>query len=196
MSLSSAVLLKSSPCELEVERAHIYTLLSAILVAPANSNLVAVINNCNINTSTWKALKDDFNHKNLESLDDEYHRLFIGLGTGELLPYYSHYSSGCLMGKPLSDLKDDLRAMGLEPQVTQKDPIDHIAGVFEVMRLSISVLSLSFEQQKEFFKKNIISWVDDFFNDLSKIQQIKHYHLVAYFGQWFMQAERKYFNLS
>jgi TorA maturation chaperone TorD len=73
------------------------------------------------------------------------------------------------MGKPLSNLRDDIRAMGLESQDTQKDPTDHIAGVFEVMRLSISGLSLSLEQQKIFFEKNIASWVDEFFNDLSKI---------------------------
>jgi TorA maturation chaperone TorD len=47
----------------------------------------------------------------------------------ELLPYYSHYLAGCLMGKPLSNLRDDIRAMGLESQDTQKDPTDHIAGV-------------------------------------------------------------------
>jgi DNA polymerase III alpha subunit len=41
---------------------------------------------------------------------------------GELLPYYSHYLAGCLMGKPLSNLRDDIRAMGLESQDTQKDP--------------------------------------------------------------------------
>ncbi|SHN90772.1 hypothetical protein BHECKSOX_1034 [Bathymodiolus heckerae thiotrophic gill symbiont] len=183
-----------SSCHLEAERSNIYALLSAILIAPANSNLIDIINDCHINTDTWQALKDNFNHENLESLDDEYHRLFIGLGTGELLPYYSHYLAGCLMGKPLSNLRDDIRAMGLESQDTQKDPTDHIAGVFEVMRLSISGLSLSLEQQKIFFEKNIASWVDDFFNDLSKIEKVKHYHLVAYFGQWFMQTERRYFN--
>ncbi|CAC9568079.1 hypothetical protein BPUTSESOX_1882 [uncultured Gammaproteobacteria bacterium] len=182
-------------CHLEAERSNIYALLSALLVAPIDSNLINIINNCNIDTDTWKVLKDNFNHTNLESLDDEYHRLFIGLGTGELLPYYSHYLAGCLMGKPLSNLRDDIRAMGLELQTTQKDPTDHIAGIFEVMRLSISELSLSLDQQKVFFEKNIASWVDNFFNDLSEIQEIKHYHLVAYFGQWFMQTERKYLNL-
>lgn len=198
METTINVLTKStdSACYLEAERSSIYALLSAMLVAPVNPNLIEIINNCNISTNSWKMLKDNFNHANLESLDDEYHRLFIGLGTGEILPYYSHYLTGCLMGKPLSNLRDDLRAMGLEPQTTQKDPTDHIAGIFEVMRLSISNLSLSFEQQKVFFEKNIASWVDDFFNDLSKIQEIKHYHLVAHFGQWFMQVERKYFNLS
>jgi TorA maturation chaperone TorD len=107
-----------SSCHLEAERSNIYALLSAILIAPANSNLIDIINDCHINTDTWQALKDNFNHENLESLDDEYHRLFIGLGTGELLPYYSHYLAGCLMGKPLSNLRDDIRAMGLESQDT------------------------------------------------------------------------------
>jgi hypothetical protein len=41
----------------------------------------------------------------------------------------------------------------------KKDPTAHIAGIFEVMRLSISELSLSLDQQKVFFEKNIASWV-------------------------------------
>lgn len=181
-----------SLCNLDTERASIYALLSAIFAAPAQQGLITVINNCHIETDSWQTLKDNFNATNLESLDDEYHRLFIGVGTGELLPYCSHYLTGTLMGKPLSDLKNDFYAMGLEAQATQKNPTDHIAGVFEIMRVSITELSSSIEQQKIFFQKNILSWVDDFFVDLTKTQDIKHYHSVAQFGQWFLQVEKQY----
>ncbi|SMM98551.1 Putative formate dehydrogenase-specific chaperone [uncultured Candidatus Thioglobus sp.] len=183
-------------CDLDRERVHIYALLSAMLSAPAKQDLIEIINNCHIGTESWQALKNDFSTTDLASLDDEYHRLFIGVGVGELLPYYSHYLTNTLMGKPLSDLKDDFHAIGLEPQTTQKDPADHIAGIFEIMRVSITDLSLSLEQQKAFFKKNILSWVDDFFVDLIEVDDIQHYHLVARFGQWFIQVEKQYFDFT
>ena len=41
---------------------------------------------------------------NRESIKDEYHQLFIGVGRGELMPYGSWYLTGYLMEQPLSAL--------------------------------------------------------------------------------------------
>ena len=49
-----------------------------------------------------------------DSIDDEFHELFIGLGKGEVVPYGSLYLTGFLMEKPLSDLRDDLARLGYE----------------------------------------------------------------------------------
>ncbi len=190
--LSENVITTESISDLDAERSSIYALLSAIFAAPAKQNLIDIINNCNIETTSWQTFKNNFITAELESLDDEYHRLFIGLGTGELLPYYSHYLTGTLMGKPLSDLKDDFHLMGLKSQLTQTEPTDHIAGIFEIMRISITKLSLSTEQQKIFFEKNILPWVNDFFTDLINMKNIQHYHLAAKFGKWFMKVEQQH----
>lgn len=176
------------------QRSYIYALLSALLASPADASLVGVINRCNIQSDSWENLKTHFQNTDLAVLDDEYHRLFIGVSTGELLPYKSHYVAGCLMGKPLSELREDIQALGLSVQEQQKNPEDHIAGIFEIMRLVIDDLMLSFEQQKQFFDKHILTWVDDFFNDLINIKDAHSYPLVAYFGQWFIQVEKYYFS--
>ena len=51
---------------------------------------------------------------NPEQLEDEYPSLFIGIGRGKVVPYGSWYLTGFLMEQPLSDLRDDLIALGFE----------------------------------------------------------------------------------
>ncbi|HEY5733160.1 MAG TPA: molecular chaperone TorD family protein, partial [Gammaproteobacteria bacterium] len=44
-------------------------------------------------------------HCEVETIDDEFHALFIGLGRGELVPFGSWYLTGFLMEKPLATLR-------------------------------------------------------------------------------------------
>jgi len=51
---------------------------------------------------------------NEDDLGREYFDLFVGLGGGLLLPYASHYLTGARYGRPLAQLRETLRCLGIE----------------------------------------------------------------------------------
>ncbi len=134
----------------------------------------------------------------LLAIDDEYHDLFIGLGRGELVPYGSWYLTGYLMEKPLSLLRDDLKALGFERDENVVEPEDHVAALCEVMSLlitnesQITDESVDTETQKIFFEKHLSEWVNRFFDDLSNAESAVFYRSVGRFGSAFMNLEKQY----
>ncbi len=125
-------------------------------------------------------------------VDDEYHDLFIGLGRGELVPYGSWYLTGYLMEKPLSLLRDDLKALGFERDESVVEPEDHVAALCEVMSLLIEDESFDTETQTIFFEKHLNAWISRFFDDLSNAKAAVFYRSVGRFGSAFMNLEKQY----
>jgi len=134
----------------------------------------------------------------LSAIDDEYHDLFIGLGRGELVPYGSWYLTGYLMEKPLSLLRDDLKALGFERDENIVEPEDHVAALCEVMALLIANESqigdenVDIETQTIFFEKHMNEWINRFFDDLSTAESAVFYRAVGRFGLAFMNLEKQY----
>ena len=64
---------------------------------------------------------------------DEYVRIFIGVGRGEILPFASYYLTGFLKDKPLAKLRNDMKEIGIEMSADVKEPEDHIASLFDIM---------------------------------------------------------------
>jgi TorA maturation chaperone TorD len=141
-------------------------------------------------------------HCNIEAISDEFHRLFIGIGRGELVPYGSWYLTGFLMEKPLGILRDDLAILGFERADDVSEPEDHIAALSEVMSLLIEegletgVDPVHEPLQKEFFEKHIAPWADRFFVDLSESPSAIFYRSVGRFGLDFIAFEKRYFSMS
>ncbi len=131
----------------------------------------------------------------LESIDDEYHALFIGMGRGELVPYGSWYLTGFLMEKPLALLRDDLSALGFERHSDTHEPEDHIAALCEVMAMLIGE-NQNFSTQTSFFKAHIDSWSGQFFDDLSAAKNAVFYRAVGRFGLAFFGLEHQYFSMN
>lgn len=130
-----------------------------------------------------------------DSIEDEYHDLFIGLGKGEVVPYGSWYLTGFLMEKPLSDLRDDLAILGYERNDDVAEPEDHAAALCEVFSLLIGENS-SVEQQRRFFKAHLEPWLAQFFNDLSEAKSAIFYKGVGRFGTAFITLETEYFSMQ
>lgn len=133
-------------------------------------------------------------HSSVDSLRDEHHALFIGLGRGELVPYGSWYQTGFLMEKPLGLLRADLRALGFERNDEVREPEDHIAALCEVMALLIQD-SVALEVQRRFFNQHIGSWATDFFNDLAGARAAVFYKSVARLGKAVSSLESRYLSL-
>lgn len=130
-----------------------------------------------------------------DSIEDEYHQLFIGLGKGEVVPYGSWYLTGFLMEKPLSDLRDDLSILGFERNEDVCEPEDHAAALCEVFSLLISEGS-TLDQQYQFYKTHMEPWIGHFLNDLSEAKSAIFYKSVGRFGSAFIAFETEYFSMQ
>jgi TorA maturation chaperone TorD len=130
-----------------------------------------------------------------ESIDDEFHELFIGLGKGEVVPYGSWYMTGFLMEQPLSDLRDDLARLGYVRNASVVEPEDHVAALCEVISLMISE-GTELSIQRNFFQTHMANWMNRFFTDLSEARSANFYKSVGRFGAAFIAFENEYFSMQ
>lgn len=132
--------------------------------------------------------------RDLALLEQEYNNLFIGVGKGEVVPYGSWYLTGFLMEQPLSDLRDDLRALGFERSDDTREPEDHVAAIFEVFSVMISDIS-GLPPQQVFFNTHMQPWLERFFADLGDARSADFYCNVAQFGAAFLKLESAYLSM-
>jgi TorA maturation chaperone TorD len=129
-----------------------------------------------------------------ESVDDEFHALFIGIGRGELVPYASWYLTGFLMERPLGRLRDDLVALGFDRQEGVCEPEDHAAALCEVMAILIQE-GERLDAQTRFFRDHIADWLGRFFQDLTEARSAVFYRAVGRFGAAFCALEQRYLSM-
>ena len=127
-------------------------------------------------------------------LEEEFNLLFIGVGKGEIVPYGSWYLTGFLMEQPLSDLRDDLRALGFERSEDTSEPEDHVAAIFEVLSVMIAD-GFSLQQQQVFFETHMQPWLERFFADLGQARSASFYKPVAQFGAAILNLESAYLSM-
>ncbi len=157
-------------------RASTYSLLGALLAAPPAESLIALLTQITPAevrddddlATAWEVLRLAGERATVESLDDEYHTLFVGIGRGELVPYGSWYMTGFLMDQPLAVLRRDLAELGFERQEDIKEPEDHVAALLETMALLINESDASVVVQRRFFQSHMGPWMKSFFLDLQK----------------------------
>lgn len=126
-----------------------------------------------------------------DTVDDEFHDLFIGIGRGELVPYGSWYRTGFLMDRPLVALRRDLALLGLERDRSVAEPEDHIAALAEVMALLADPAEgQDLSTQRLFFSEHIDPWIPSFFTDLQGAKSADFYRPVGRLGAAFLDLER------
>lgn len=128
--------------------------------------------------------------------DDAFHELFIGIGSGVLIPFGSYYLTGFLHEKPLAKLRADMAALGVEHNPDVKEPEDHIASVLEMMAGLIEGRfgpASTLAEQKTFFDAHVGAWAPHFFKDLSETKQSAFYAAVGVLGSVFMEIEAQAF---
>ena len=132
----------------------------------------------------------------VEAEDDAYHELFVGIGSGILIPFGSYYLTGFLHEKPLAKLRTDMTKLGVEQDPDVKEPEDHIASVLELMAGLIDGrfgAPATLEQQRAFFDEHVGSWATHFFKDLSETQPSAFYAALGRLGAIFLEIEKKAF---
>lgn len=183
-------------------RSGTYALLAALLRAPPTPDLLHRLSTIADSEAVdaigqaWLALKAAAQTADLQTLDDEFHRLFIGIGRGALVPYGSWYQTGFTMERPLSELRNDLMALGFQRQSDVYEPEDHIAALYETMALLIQNPTQDPMVVQQFFSQHLAPWCCTFFNDLSQTTSIPFYQAVAQLGAAYMRLEQQYFEMN
>ena len=134
-----------------------------------------------------------------DELRDEYMRLFIGVGRGEILPYASYYLTGFLNDKPLANLRNAMAQMGIERAEGVKDPEDHIASLFDIMSGLIRgsfAADGDLAAQADFFKKHIEPWAPLLMQDIEAAKSAVFYAPVGTIGRAFMDIESEAFGMD
>jgi TorA maturation chaperone TorD len=130
------------------------------------------------------------------AVEQEYFKLFIGVGRGELLPYGSYYLAGFLHDRPLARLRAELARLGIERAGEHAEPEDHAAFVCEVMAgLASRQLDAPPLAERELFERHLKPWIGRFFADLEAAEAADFYRPVGTLGRAFIAIEAEAFAL-
>ncbi|WFU44358.1 Cro/CI family transcriptional regulator [Bradyrhizobium sp. CB82] len=130
-------------------------------------------------------------------VEREYFDLFVGLGRGELLPYASYYLTGFLNERPLSRLRADLTALGIQRVANGSEPEDHAAILCEIMAgLAGGRFEASSEAQRAFFEKHVAPWMGRLFADIESAESANFYRAVGALGRAFVEIETEAFTFA
>lgn len=180
-------------------RAAVYDLLASLLArSPEEETLERLRSIGEVDASEgqiamgWELMKRASQKSQLDSVQEEYFSLFIGLGRGELVPFGSWYMTGFLMEKPVAVLRGELIALGIERQDGVVESEDHIAALCESMAIIIrSSEEIPLATQQQFFTDHLAPWVGRFFNDMQNAKAAHFYRSVGFFGESFFEFERQ-----
>ncbi len=190
--------------DVDAMRANMYRLLAALLVAPASVELLETLRAIDDTAAqrdddmarAWKTLRLASTRTTAESVDDEYHDLFIGVGRGELVPYASWYQTGFLLDRPLVYLRRDLAMLGFQRQEGTHEPEDHISALCETMSLMAAPENgFTLDVQRDFFHDHLDPWVQRFFLDLQRAKAAHFYAAVGALGERYFDIEKRYLEM-
>lgn len=191
--------------EEDLLRARLYALLARVLAtvptAPTLESLQALEGDASPLGLALNELAAAARIASPETVDDEYHALFIGVAGGELSPYGSYYLTGFMYEKPLADLRGDMARLGIARVDKQsKDPEDHIAALCEMMAGLITgglgAGPAPLDEQQAFFDRHVGSWAQRFFTDLERAENARFFRPVGKIGRLFMAIEQQAFELA
>jgi TorA maturation chaperone TorD len=185
----------------DAARAQEYALLAALLLsAPPPALLERIAQLRDDATPLGRAhanLAEAASQAVAADVEREYFELFVGLGRGELLPYASYYLTGFLNERPLSRLRDDLTALGIERVENNCEPEDHAAALCEIMAgLASGRFPASPEVQRAFFEKHVSRWMGRLFADMETVKSAKFYRSVGSLGRLFLEIESEAFTFA
>jgi TorA maturation chaperone TorD len=187
--------------EVDLARAAEYSLLATLLLRSPDAELLSRLAALRGDESplgiAHAALGKAAARTNAETAAREYFGLFVGLGRGELMPYASHYLTGFVHGRPLANVRQSLRRIGIERVETQKEPEDHAAILLEVMAgLASGEIDAPPGADREIFDNHLAPWIERFFSDVEKSASVDFYSAVGALGRVFVEIESQSFLIA
>ena len=184
-------------------RADMYSFLASLLRSEPSADLVKQLTLLKSdNTPIGNAIKilaKLASSLDLHEIRDEYVKIFIGVGRGEILPFASYYLTGFLKDKPLAKLRNDMKEIGIEMSADVKEPEDHIASLFDIMSgiiLGKFDRKFSITEQRDFFNKHLAPWVELLMRDIEASKIAVFYAPVGTLGREFIEIERSSFKMD
>jgi TorA maturation chaperone TorD len=198
------------PLPEEQARADFYALLSRLYTAAPDSALLAAIANAPPLVAAvslddddhaaaglapaWDALRAASGAMDPEAAGYEYDDLFGGVGKSAVNLHASHWLTGFMMEKPLAEVRATLATLGLGRREGVNLVEDHVAALFETMRVLIAGVGerrpASIAQQKAFFDRHIAPWILRCCSAILQIPVANYYRRVAQFTYCYMALER------
>jgi TorA maturation chaperone TorD len=186
--------------EIDLARSREYSLLSVLLLRSPDAallgRLAALAGDATPMGAAHAALAEAARRSDAAQVGQEYFRLFVGVGRGELLPYQSFYLTGSLYGRPLSAVRARLQSLGIERVAGLQEPEDHGGVLCEIMAsLTNGTIAAPPDASREFFIEHLAPWMSRFFGDLERADAADFYASVGLLGRRFMQIEIEAFAL-
>lgn len=181
-------------------RTDSYVMLASLLRQPPSKELLNLLRNLNWDEALPEpldralgAIRQAAHDYPLSLLEEEFDRLFIGLGSGEMVPYASWYREKKIQSMPLASLRSDLIEMGIVRQEGCHEPEDHAGALCEIMAIiSGKPTGIPPAAEARFFHRHIAPWMTMFFRELQAAKNAEFYRLVGLFGSCFLEAENEY----
>jgi TorA maturation chaperone TorD len=143
--------------------------------------------------SSLSALRAAGREYPVETMQTEFDKLFVGLGSAELLPYASWYLEKRIQSRPLANLRADLYRLGIVRKDSDHEPEDRATALCEVMAIiSAPEDPYPLATQSDFFGRHLAGWMGLFFQDLTGVRGAAFYRTVGRFGLYFMEDESQY----
>jgi TorA maturation chaperone TorD len=198
--------------QIELERAELYGLLSALWLGPPDEALLAQFRSAVTEApqpggpleAAWERLVAQMRATDGAAAAAEYDTLFQGVGKPEVWLYGSYYLSGFLNEQPLARLRTDLAALGLTRDEARGETEDHVAYVFEVMRYLIAgdaaggdpdPQTQNLEQQRRFFRAHVQPWIGELCDAVQAHPAAHLWTELAAFTRSFVEIEAQGFDL-
>jgi TorA maturation chaperone TorD len=184
--------------EVDHARAQEYSLLSALLLRSPDAKLLGRLARLRGDGSPLGLAHTELGkaaaRTDAASAAREHFTLFVGLGSGELLPYASYYLTGFLHGRPLANLRQMLQRIGVERVEGQAEPEDHAAILLEIMAgLAGGAIPAPAGTDRELFDHHLAPWIGRFFADLEHTASADFYACVGTLGRIFIGLETQGF---
>jgi TorA maturation chaperone TorD len=190
-------------------RADFYALLARLFADAPDANLLAMIASASPLATedvgaplaqAWSDLIATATAADADAFREEYDRLFVGMGKAPLNLHASHHLTGFMMEQPLADVRESLKALGLERLASAGHVEDHLASLLETMRILIVGTddwhAKSITVQTKFFQDHIAAWVNRCFEQIMKSPLANMYIPIGQLGKCFLALEREQFGLE
>jgi TorA maturation chaperone TorD len=182
--------------DIDLARAQTYRLLAHLLSKPPTQALldkVAMVSGGPTPLGmAWIALADAARKTSEAEAGEEYFKLFVGVGRGDVLPYASFYLAGFLHERPLAAVRADLARFGIERRAGIHEPEDNVATLLDAMAGMIDgTYDAAPSSQDAFFEAHIKSWTPRLFADILVAPNAKFYRTVAAVGDQWIDLETR-----
>jgi TorA maturation chaperone TorD len=186
----------------EVARANFYGLLARLYYAPPDASLLEAIAGADEIEAedggialAWRDLARAAAAADPVTLAQEYESAFVGTGKAPITLYAAAYSIKHSNEVPLAELRGELAELGLARREAVHEPEDHIAALFDVMRLIIAEQKTPLETQHRFFSRWIWPAVVPLCAAIDTSAHTAFYKVVARFMKSFLELEHSAFEM-